>query len=72
MSDFTAAQQAFTRLLQIMKQLRVQCPWDRQQTLASLRHLTLEEAYELSEAILAEDKIEIKQELAMSGTWPTP
>ncbi len=54
---------AFLRLLKIMDELRAQCPWDKEQTNASLRHLTLEETYELSEAILANDSEEIKKEL---------
>jgi len=43
---------AFERLLDIMDDLRTGCPWDNEQTLESLRHLTLEEVYELSDAIL--------------------
>lgn len=54
---------AFSRLLTIMNELRTSCPWDRQQTLASLRHLTIEETYELSDAILAGETTEIKKEL---------
>lgn len=54
---------AFTRLLTIMDTLREQCPWDKKQTLESLRHLTIEETYELSDAILEADKQEIKKEL---------
>lgn len=55
--------QAFEALLNIMDDLRTQCPWDRKQTLQSLRHLTLEEVYELSDALLDEDYPEIKKEL---------
>jgi XTP/dITP diphosphohydrolase len=55
--------QALRRLLGVMEDLRARCPWDRQQTLESLRHLTIEETYELSEAILAGDLAEIKKEL---------
>ena len=55
--------EAFGRLLDIMDDLREQCPWDRKQTLQSLRHLTLEEVYELSDAILEENFDEIKKEL---------
>lgn len=51
------------RLLQIMDDLRMQCPWDKAQTLSSLRHLTLEETYELSEALLKENYNEIEGEL---------
>ncbi|MHA3044115.1 nucleoside triphosphate pyrophosphohydrolase [Riemerella anatipestifer] len=54
---------AFGELLEIMDTLRAQCPWDRKQTLQSLRHLTLEEVYELSDALLNEDLDEIKKEL---------
>ncbi|MFA9388232.1 MAG: nucleoside triphosphate pyrophosphohydrolase [Prolixibacteraceae bacterium] len=53
----------FERLLNIMDELRVKCPWDREQTLESLRHLTIEETYELGEAILNNDLPEIKKEL---------
>ncbi|WP_242929469.1 nucleoside triphosphate pyrophosphohydrolase [Pontibacter vulgaris] len=55
--------QAFNRLLDVMEELREKCPWDRKQTIASLRHLTIEETYELSDAILREDMPEIKKEL---------
>lgn len=54
---------AFDRLLTIMDELREQCPWDRKQTLESLRHLTIEETYELSDAILEGNLPEIKKEL---------
>lgn len=54
---------AFDRLLTIMDDLREKCPWDRKQTLESLRHLTIEETYELSDAILDNDLPEIKKEL---------
>ncbi len=54
---------AFDRLLTIMDQLRENCPWDMKQTLESLRHLTIEETYELSDAIMANDLLEIKKEL---------
>ncbi|WP_183566694.1 nucleoside triphosphate pyrophosphohydrolase [Mucilaginibacter sp. SP1R1] len=53
----------FERLLSIMDDLRANCPWDKKQTLESLRHLTIEETYELSDAILGDDKQEIKKEL---------
>lgn len=55
--------QQFGKLLDIMDDLREKCPWDQKQTLQSLRHLTLEETYELSDAILNEDLQEIKKEL---------
>ncbi|MGZ3822810.1 MAG: nucleoside triphosphate pyrophosphohydrolase [Mucilaginibacter sp.] len=54
---------AFERLLTIMDDLRLNCPWDKKQTLESLRHLTIEEVYELSDSILSEDMPEIKKEL---------
>lgn len=61
----TRAQQleAFNRLLDIMDDLREKCPWDKKQTLESLRHLTIEETYELADAILDNDLNEIKKEL---------
>jgi XTP/dITP diphosphohydrolase len=54
---------AFERLLIIMDELREQCPWDRKQTNETLRHLTIEETYELSDALLEGDDEEIKKEL---------
>jgi XTP/dITP diphosphohydrolase len=54
---------AFERLLNIMDDLREKCPWDMKQTFESLRHLTIEETYELSDAILKKDLPEIKKEL---------
>ena len=54
---------AIERLLDIMDNLRENCPWDRKQTFQSLRHLTIEETYELGDAILENDYEEIKQEL---------
>ena len=54
---------AFSRLLNIMDELREQCPWDKKQTMNSLRYLTIEELYELSDAILDKDMSEIKKEL---------
>ncbi|KAF0199621.1 MAG: dITP/XTP pyrophosphatase [Bacteroidetes bacterium] len=54
---------AFERLLNIMDDLRAGCPWDKKQTLESLRYLTIEETYELSDAILEKDMEEIKKEL---------
>ncbi len=55
--------EAFGRLLDIMDELREKCPWDQKQTLESLRHLTIEETYELADAILDNDIEEIKKEL---------
>ena len=54
---------AFERLLNIMDELREKCPWDMKQTMESLRHLTIEETYELSDAIIENDREEIKKEL---------
>lgn len=54
---------AFDRLLTIMDELRAQCPWDKKQTLQSLRHLTIEETYELGDAILDNNLEEVKKEL---------
>jgi XTP/dITP diphosphohydrolase len=54
---------AFERLLDIMDELREKCPWDRRQTFETLRHLTIEETYELGDAILDNDIEEIKKEL---------
>lgn len=54
---------AFDRLLTIMDELRAQCPWDKKQTTESLRHLTIEETFELSDAILEGNPEEIKKEL---------
>ena len=55
--------QAFDRLLTIMDELRENCPWDRKQTIESLRHLTIEETFELSDAIIEGNLDEIKIEL---------
>ncbi len=55
--------QAFERLLTIMDELREKCPWDQKQTFQSLRHLTIEETYELGDAILDNNSTEIKKEL---------
>jgi len=54
---------AYDRLLTIMDELREQCPWDKKQTIQTLRHLTIEETYELGEAILDNDLMEVKNEL---------
>jgi XTP/dITP diphosphohydrolase len=59
----TTPSTAFERLLTIMDDLRLNCPWDKKQTLESLRHLTIEEVYELSDSILSADMPEIKKEL---------
>ncbi|MEO0405546.1 MAG: MazG nucleotide pyrophosphohydrolase domain-containing protein, partial [Bacteroidota bacterium] len=55
--------EAFKRLLIIMDELREQCPWDRKQTMDSLRHLTIEETYELTDAIMDGDLDEVKKEI---------
>ncbi|NLE31570.1 MAG: nucleoside triphosphate pyrophosphohydrolase, partial [Bacteroidales bacterium] len=52
---------AFGRLLDILDELREKCPWDKEQTNESLRPLTIEETYELSEALLADNKAEISK-----------
>ena len=62
-SKRTKQLKAFDRLLTIMDELRTNCPWDKKQTFASLRHLTIEETYELSEALLLGDLNEVKNEL---------
>ncbi|HAX14676.1 MAG: nucleoside triphosphate pyrophosphohydrolase [Bacteroidota bacterium] len=63
MNDRASQLKAIDRLLTIMNELREQCPWDRKQTLQSLRHLTIEETYELGDAILDNDLEEVKKEL---------
>lgn len=54
---------AFARLLEIMDRLRAECPWDKKQTFETLRHLTIEETYELADAILNKDTAGIKEEI---------
>ncbi len=56
------ARDAFGRLIQIMDELREQCPWDKKQTWESLRHLTIEETFELADAIIENDSQEVKKE----------
>jgi MazG family protein len=58
-----ATLESFKKLLDIMNDLRSQCPWDKKQTLESLRNLTIEETYELADAIIENDGDEIKKEL---------
>jgi XTP/dITP diphosphohydrolase len=60
MKDILAS---FVKLLEIMDRLREECPWDREQTMESLRNLTIEETYELADAILEQNMTEIKKEL---------
>lgn len=59
----SAKLEAFDRLLTIMDELRTQCPWDMKQTFDSLRYLTIEEVYELSDSIISEDYMELEKEL---------
>jgi len=53
----------FERLLNIMSELRVKCPWDKEQTFESLRSHSIEEVYELADAIIQDDKLAIRKEL---------
>ncbi len=61
--DFTKQKEAFAELLDIMETLREKCPWDHKQTMESLRSLSIEEVYELGDAILKNDMQEVKKEL---------
>lgn len=63
MANLEEKKEAFARLLIIMDELRENCPWDKKQTFESLRILTIEETYELADAIIDADKNEIKKEL---------
>lgn len=63
MNSLEQKKDAFARLLTIMDELREKCPWDKKQTLESLRHLTIEETYELGDAILSNDLQELKGEI---------
>lgn len=63
LSNRASQLKSFDRLLTIMDELRENCPWDRKQTIDSLRHLTIEETFELSDAILDQDLGEVKKEL---------
>lgn len=63
MNNRKAQLKSFEKLLNIMDELREQCPWDKKQTMESLRNLTVEEVYELGDAILDKDMNEIKKEL---------
>ena len=70
--DLEEKAQSFLKLLKIMDELREQCPWDKKQTIESIRHLTIEETYELSDAILKGNADEIKKELIAVkgiGNW---
>ena len=57
----TSPDTAFLRLLTVLDTLRTECPWDKKQTMETLRHLTIEETYELGDAILDNDLQEIKK-----------
>ena len=61
--NYQSEAKVFVELLEIMDQLRAECPWDKKQTLESLRHLTIEETYELSDAIIKSDLASLKGEL---------
>lgn len=63
MNSLNEKKEAFARLLGIMDELREKCPWDKKQSMESLRHLSIEETYELADAILQKDTIEIRKEL---------
>ena len=63
MKNNVNALESFSRLLEIMDELRAKCPWDNKQTIESLRHLTIEETYELADAIIENDMNEIRKEL---------
>ncbi len=63
MSDHSTSMQAFGKLLQIMDELREKCPWDKKQTMLTLRNLTIEETYELADAIMDGDMQGVKEEL---------
>lgn len=63
MEDLEKKKEAFAELLEIIATLRVECPWDKKQTMESLRALSIEEVYELGDAILAGDMAEVKKEL---------
>ncbi len=63
MNDLKQKLDSFERLITIMDELREKCPWDRKQTIESLRHLTIEETYELSESIMQGNLQEVKKEL---------
>jgi XTP/dITP diphosphohydrolase len=58
-----SAKESFGRLIDVMDELRAKCPWDQKQTIESLRHLTIEETYELADAILENNLADIRKEL---------
>jgi XTP/dITP diphosphohydrolase len=57
---------SFLNLIKIMDELREKCPWDKKQTIESIRHLTIEETFELSDAILKKDLNEMESKLSLS------
>ncbi|MEM6763856.1 MAG: nucleoside triphosphate pyrophosphohydrolase [Bacteroidota bacterium] len=61
--DQQALQQSFLKLVEVVSELREKCPWDREQTIESIRHLTIEETYELTDAIIRKDFLDMKEEL---------
>lgn len=63
MNHLKEKKEAFAELLEVIETLRKQCPWDKKQTFESLRSLTIEEVYELGDAILEKDLPEVKKEL---------
>ena len=63
MSDRQEKMESFGKLLDIMDELREKCPWDKEQTIESLRNLTIEETYELADAIIENNMDDIRQEL---------
>jgi XTP/dITP diphosphohydrolase len=62
-TNATTPAEGFLRLLDVLNTLRTECPWDKKQTMETLRHLTIEETYELSDAIMEGDIQEVKKEL---------
>ncbi|MEM7513923.1 MAG: nucleoside triphosphate pyrophosphohydrolase [Bacteroidota bacterium] len=61
--DHQELQQSFLKLVEVVAELREKCPWDREQTIDSIRHLTIEETYELADAIIRKDYLDLKEEL---------
>lgn len=61
--DHQELQQSFLKLVEVVAELREKCPWDREQTIDSIRHLTIEETYELTDAIIRKDYLDLKEEL---------
>ena len=63
MNNYEQKLEAFGRLLTIMDELRAKCPWDKKQTIETLRNLTIEETYELADAIISNDLKGVKEEI---------